>query len=69
MYDKDKSAKVVYLIYDSVECEVVVSYRTHNFNSSKAIFSTLSSANKVLKQLNNSCGLSYYRYEIIQYRK
>lgn len=69
MYTKNKSQKLIYLIYDTMESEIVVSYKTHQFNTNKAIFSTLSSANKVLNELNESCILDYDRYEIIQYRK
>lgn len=66
MYTSDKVTKLVYLIYDNYNCGVVVSYRTHAYNSRKGIFSTLSSATKVLNKLNAD---SPNRYEIIQYRR
>jgi hypothetical protein len=60
------SKKRVFMIYDNDRCEIVVNYKTVSFNTSKSIFSTIESASKVCKQLNE--GYEFPRFEIIQYR-
>lgn len=62
-----KSVKLVYMIYDNKRCEIVVHYKTPAHNTSKAIYSTMASAQKVINQLNSEQG--FERFDVMQYRR
>lgn len=63
MYTSDISKSKIYLIQNIETNEIIVQYRTHQFNSHKAIFSTSASAQKVLNQLNEN----NEKYRIIEW--
>ena len=66
MYNGDATKELIYLIYDNYNKAMLVTYRTPAYNSHKAIFSTMASANKVVKNLNEN---SEGRYEVVQFRR
>ena len=61
MLTSTRQQKIIYLIIDNESTDIVVSYKTPAYNTSKAIYTRRSSCAEAVKYLNECEGRERYR--------